>query len=90
MMAICLESVNPILKCSLFSRLKYPLFGIRLREEERGDSPFPGMVRRRLVSLAVELDSFDLLDGGVDAFLIVQGDGRFAFAEDAVRQRRPL
>ena len=51
--------------------------------------PFPGMVRRRLVSLAVELDGLGLLDGGVDAFLIVQGNGRFAFAADAVRQRPP-
>ena len=38
------------------------------------------------MSLAVELVGLGLLDGGVDAFLIVQGDGRFAFAEDAVRQ----
>ena len=48
--------------------------------------PFPWVVRRRLVSRAVELDGRGLLDGGVEAFLIVQGDGRFAFAEDAVRQ----
>ena len=41
------------------------------------------------MSLAVELDSLGLLDGGVDAFLVVQGDGRFAFAEDVVRQRPP-
>ena len=41
------------------------------------------------MSLAVELDGLDLLDGGMDAFLIVQG-GRFAFAEDTVRQRSPL
>ena len=47
------------------------------------------MVRRRLVSLTVELEGLGLFDGGVDAFLIVQGDGRFAFAEDAVRQRPP-
>ena len=52
--------------------------------------PFPGMVRRRLVGAAVELNSLGLFDGGVDAFLIVQGDGWFAFAEDAVRQRPPL
>ena len=31
---------------------------------EGGDTPFPGMVRRRLVSLAVELDGLGLLDGG--------------------------
>ena len=42
------------------------------------------------MSLAIELDGLGLLDGGVDAFLIVQGDGRFAFDEDAVRQRPPL
>ena len=41
------------------------------------------MVRRRLVGAVVELDGLGLLDGGVNAFLIVQGDGRFGFAEDA-------
>ena len=41
------------------------------------------------MSLTVELEGLGLFDGGVDAFLIVQGDGRFAFAEDAVRQRPP-
>ena len=49
-----------------------------------------GMVRRRLVGAAVELDSLGLFDGGVDAFLVIQGDGRFAFAEDAVRQDSPF
>ena len=41
------------------------------------------------MSLAVELDGLGLLDGGVEAFLVIQGDGRFAFAEDVVRQRLP-
>ena len=43
------------------------------------------MVRRWLVGAAVELDGLGLFDGGVDAFLVIQGDGRFAFAEDTVR-----
>ena len=36
------------------------------------------------------MDSLGLFDGGVNAFLVIQGDDRFAFAEDAVRHNSPL
>ena len=67
------------------------LLVVRLGEgEESFTLILPGMVRRKLVGVAVELDSLGLFDSGVDAFLVIQGDGRFAFAEDAVRQDSPL
>ncbi len=75
--------VNPILKCPL---------GVSSGCGRRrgGFTPPPGMVRGRLVGRPDELNALGLLDGGVDAFLIVQGDGWLAFVEDAVRQWPPL
>ena len=45
------------------------------------------MVERGLVSGFFELSLFGPLDGGVNAFLIIKGNGRLTFCEHPVRER---
>ncbi len=49
-------------------------------------SSFPGVVGSRLVGVAVELDGLGLVDGGVEAFLVIERNGGLSFTEHTISQ----
>ena len=78
-------------KMSPFSpQLKCPLFSCPTVLHREVAASFPGMVERGLVSGFFELSLFGPLDGGVNAFLIVEGNGRLTFCKHLVREHPAL